>query len=217
MKDGIEARGAGAWRITVAAGRDPETGRYARVRETFRGTRTEARKRRDELRVEVAHGTHIRADDPVGVYLPGWIAKSQRLGSIRAKTAYTYAGYVRREVTPRIGRVRLDALRPAHVQSVIDAMLEEGRAARTVTQVHRIMHAAFRDSVPLGVLRANPCDGVKLPRLPKASLTVPTAADVSHLLEAMDDEYRAPLRARGRHRDAQGRSPRDALARRGTR
>ena len=66
MKDGLERRGTHSWRITVPAGRDPESGKYVRVRETFAGTKTEARKRRDELRVEVAHGTHVRADDPVG-------------------------------------------------------------------------------------------------------------------------------------------------------
>jgi integrase len=193
MKDGLERRGTRSWRITVPAGRDPETGRYVRIRETFTGTKTEAKNRRDELRVEVAHGTHVRADDPVGVYLPAWIAKNERLGNIRRKVAYTYAGYARREVTPRIGRVRLDAVRPAHIQGIVDAMLEQGLAPRTATQVHRIMHAAFRDAVRLGVLRSNPCDGCKLPRLPKSKSRVPKPADVGRLLEAINEDYRTPL------------------------
>lgn len=137
--------------------------------------------------------TSPRADDPVAVYLPGWIAKNERLGNIRPKVAYTYGGYARREVTPRIGRLRLDAVRPAHVQGIVDAMLEKGRAPRTVTQVHRITHAAFRDAVRLSVLRSNPADGVKLPRLPKGGLTIPKPADVRRLLRVVQSEYRAPL------------------------
>lgn len=183
--EGIEQRGPDTWRVTVAAGRDPETDRYLRVRETVKGTISGAPKRRDELRVEIAHGTHVRADDPVAVYVPGWIAKSERLGNIRPKVAYTYAGYVRREVVPRIGRLRLDAVRPPHVQRIVDELLEAGRAPRTVVQVHRILHAALRDAVRLGVLRANPCDGVKLPKLPRKALRIPKAADVERLLEAL--------------------------------
>lgn len=190
---GIESRGDGVWRITVAAGRDPSTGKYTRVRETFHGTKTDARRRRDELRVEVANGTHVRADDQVATYLAGWIAKSENRGDIRAKVAYTYAGYVRREVAPRIGRMRLDAVRPAHVQRVIDETLARGLAPRSVTQVARIMHAAFRDAAQLGILRANPCDGVKLPKIRKTSVTTPSPTDVARLLDEIDPEYRAPL------------------------
>jgi integrase len=191
--DSIEARGSGAWRITIAAGRDPETGRYTRHRETFHGTKTEARRRRDELRVEIARGTAVRADDEVGTYLPGWIASRQRRGEIRPKVAYVYSGYVRREVAPRIGRLRLDAVRPAHVQRVIDEGLERGLAPRTVTQVHRIMHAAFRDAVRLQLLHSNPCDGVRLPRLSKSRLRSPSVDDVKALLKAIGHEYRTPL------------------------
>jgi hypothetical protein len=59
-RDGIEQRGDG-WRITVAAGRDPITGNYVRIRELVHGTKTDARKRRDELRVQVARGTAANA------------------------------------------------------------------------------------------------------------------------------------------------------------
>jgi integrase len=123
----------------------------------------------------------------------GWVAKNERLGNIRPAVAYTYAGYLRREVVPRIGQLRLDAARPAHVQKVIDEMLETGKAARTATQVHRIMHAAFRDAVQLGVLRSNPCDGVKLPKLPRVKLQIPDAGEVARLLEAIDEDNRTAL------------------------
>jgi integrase len=191
--NGIEQRGPRTWRITVAGGRDPQTGRYLRVRETFYGSKTEAKNRRDELRVEVAQGTHVRADDPVGTYLLSWVEKRERLGRIRPKVAYTYRGYVRREIAPRIGRVRLDAVRPAHVQRVVDEGLASGLSPRSVTQVHRIMHAAFLDAVRLTVLRFNPCDGVTLPKAEKPQLRVPGALEVARLVEQMAPEHRAAL------------------------
>jgi integrase len=192
-RDGIEQRSKGVWRVTVAAGRHPGTGKYIRVRETVQGTRTDAKKRRDELRVEVARGTYVRTDDSVTDYLQSWVTKNEQLGHIRPKVAYTYAGYVRREVLPRIGRLRLEAVRPPHVQRIVDDMLEAGKSARTATQVHRILHAAFRDAVRLGVLRFNPCDGVKLPRLSMPKLRVPDANDVGRLVSAMESRYRVAL------------------------
>jgi hypothetical protein len=68
--DGIEQRGSGTWRITVHTGRDPVTGCYGRIRETVRGTKTDARKRRTELLVQVARGTAVQADrETVAVFL----------------------------------------------------------------------------------------------------------------------------------------------------
>jgi integrase len=192
--DGIEQRGAGTWRITVASGRDPVTGRYVRVRETFRGTKTEARRRRDELRVQVARGTIAHADrESVTAYLERWIAQRELAGKVRPKTASVYRGYVRREITPRIGSMRLTDVRPVHVQRVLDEARKRGLSARSVVQVHAIMHGAFRTAVQLQVLAVNPGDGTTRPKLEAPELTIPTPLDVARLLDAIDPAYRAPL------------------------
>jgi hypothetical protein len=138
MKDGIEARGRGTWRITVAAGRDPITGRYTRLRETVHGTKTDARRRRDELLVQAARGTAVQSTrETVAVFLERWIAHREVIGKVRPKVAHTYRGYVRREIAPRIGAMQIAAVRPVHVQRVIDEALANGLSARSVVQVHR--------------------------------------------------------------------------------
>ncbi len=191
--DGIAQRGDG-WRITVAAGRDPITGNYNRIRETFHGTKTDARKRRDELRVQVSHGTAVHADrGNVTDYLETWVAHREAIGKIRPKTAVVYRGYVRREITPRIGSMRVRDVRPVHVQRVLDEAIGEGLAARTVVQVHRILHAAFRSAVRLQVLASNPSDGVTPPKLEAPKLRVPAPEDVARLLAAVDPDYRTTL------------------------
>jgi integrase len=191
--DGIERRGDG-WRITVSTGRDPTSGRYGRIRETFRGTKTDARKRRDELRVRVSHGTAVHADrGNVADYLATWVAHREAIGKIRPKTAAVYRGYIRREITPRIGSMRLRDVRPVHVQRVIDAAMAAGLSARTVVQVHRILHAAFRSAVRLQVLASNPSDGVTPPKLEAPKLRVPAPSDVARLLAAVDPNYRTAL------------------------
>ncbi|MGZ5212353.1 MAG: tyrosine-type recombinase/integrase [Actinomycetota bacterium] len=191
--DGVERRGDG-YRITVAAGRDPVTGAYLRIREQFDGTLTDARRRRDEIRVDVSRGTAVHADRTnVADYLERWIAHREAIGKLRPKTAGTYRGYARREITPRIGSMRVRDVRPVHVQRVLDEAIGQGLSARSVVQVHRIMHAAFRSAVRLQVLASNPSDGVSPPKIEAPTLHVPSPQDVARLLDAVSPAYRVPL------------------------
>jgi integrase len=194
MKDGIEERGHRAWRITVANGRDPQTGVYSRVRETFHGTKTEARRRRDELRVQVATGTAAldgrqRVDD----YLAWWVGHRESLGKIRPRVAVVYRGYIRREVTPRIGSMQMRAVRPVHVQLVYDEALGSGLAPRSVVQIGRILHAAFRTAVRMRAISVNPCEGATLPKVERPKLTIPGVPEVARILAAVTPEYQAAL------------------------
>ena len=79
------------------------------------------------------------------------------------------------------------------MQQVLDAALEEGRAARTVVEVHHILHAAFRSAVRWQALAANPSDGVTPPKVEQARLRTPKPEDFRQLLARIANEYRAPL------------------------
>jgi integrase len=189
---GIERRGKG-WQITVPTGRDPITGRYGRIREQFAGTLTDARTRRDELRVNVKrNGASVDGRVHLADYLETWIARRQSTGRIRPQVARTYRGYMRRQVVPLIGSMRLDAVRPVHVQAVLDAATTDGLAPRSVVQVHRILHAGFRSAVLLKAISSNPSDGVQPPKTEAPKLTIPSPADVGRLLDAVDERFRAP-------------------------
>jgi integrase len=191
--DGITPRRDG-WQITVATGRDPITGKYGRIREQFTGTKTDARNRRDELRVQVKHGmAGVVGHALVSDYIESWIARRQSTGRIRPQVATTYRGYMRRQVVPLIGAMRLDAVRPLHVQSVLDAATNKGLAPRSVVQTHRILHAAFRSAVLLKAIPSNPSDGVTPPKVEAPKLTTPTPSDIARLLDTVDPRYRAVI------------------------
>jgi integrase len=193
-RDGIYAAGAGRWRISVGTGRDPLTGEYGRVRETVVGTKRDAIRRRDELRVQAAHGVVVHADrETVATYVERWITHREHIGTVRLKTAYVYRGHVRRVVVPRVGGMRLADVRPAHVQRVLDEALEDGLSARTVTQVYRILHAAFRTGVQLQVLSTNPVDGCTGPKVEQARLRIPTPEEVAKVFANVDPFYRTAL------------------------
>lgn len=94
----------------------------------------------------------------------------------------------------RYPNVRSSRLRrPIHLQRVLDEALADGLAPRTVVQVHRILHAAFRQAVWWQGISANPADGVTPPKVEQARLTVPTPAHLAAVFANVADEFRTPL------------------------
>jgi integrase len=67
----------------------------------------------------------------VGDYLERWLNDSVK-GSVRPKTFYSYEWLVRRHVAAALGRVKLKALAPAHLQGFYCSKLESGLSPRTV-------------------------------------------------------------------------------------
>jgi integrase len=63
-------------------------------------------------------------------------------------------------------------------------MAEGGAAARSIVQAYRVLSAALRDGVRLGVLALNPASAVRPPRPARPALEVPSWATVTQLLEA---------------------------------
>ena len=60
-------------------------------------------------------------------------------------------------------------------------------------QVHRILHAAFRQAMRWQLVSVNPSDGVTPPKTEAPTLTMPDAGQISKLLDAADDEFRPML------------------------
>jgi integrase len=89
-------------------------------------------------------------------------------GAVGSRTLASYTLNVKR-LTPALGRVRLDELRPAHFQDFYHALTASGRAPRTVRQIHRTYHKALKDGLRLDLVARNPTEGVSLPRIPTPS------------------------------------------------
>jgi len=100
---------------------------------------------------------------------------------------------VAHHVSPNLGHLRLSEVRPKHLQKVLDDALDAGLSPRSVLQVHRILHAAFRQAVRWGDLAVNPADGVTPPETKRPKLTIPTPEQVASILTHAEERYRVPL------------------------
>lgn len=64
-------------------------------------------------------------------------------------------------------------------------------APSTIGVIHGVLSGVFKSAVRDRVLMANPCDGTRLPRVERARVVPPTAAQVLALHDAMPDELKA--------------------------
>lgn len=160
------------------------------VRRTVTGkTKTETKRKFDELKAAWIHGSlGPRQSQTVAEYLESWLATSR--SSVKPSTYNAYRLNVRR-LTLRLGKIRLDALTPAHVQSCYTA-LSQRLAPRTVRQVHVTLHKALTDALALGVIGRNVTEGVRLPRVPHSEQSWYTIEQLDHVFQAtVGDRFHA--------------------------
>lgn len=148
---------------------------------TFK-TKREARRWLTENKAALLQGRLLASrSQTVCEYLDGWLRTVR--SSLKDSTYDTYARNVRR-VAPHIGKIRLDALKPAHIQECYNALQERGLHSRTIRQVHLTLHKALKDAIRLDLVGRNVTEGATLPRLPHTERPYYTLEELGKLLES---------------------------------
>ena len=91
-------------------------------------TEAEAKVKRERARAEGVDeaGSPVDAGSMgVGTYLDSWLNDSVR-GHVWPSTFYRHESILRLHIRPALGRLKLAALTPAHVQAIYRAKLDEG-------------------------------------------------------------------------------------------
>jgi integrase len=123
----------------------------------------------------------------LGDYLQRWLEDSKK-GSVKRVTYEGYARQVRNHLVPTLGRIKLKALKPAHLRGLYREKSETGLSARTVGYIHATIHNALEQAVKDGLLPRNVADAVKPPQLCKEEIQPLTPAQTKSLLEAVGGE-----------------------------
>ena len=90
-----------------------------------------------------------------------WIETAANRADVSPKTAERYRQLIERQIAPRIGKLELQKLKPAHVADWHGMLLKAGGheggplSARTVGHAHRVLHKALADAVRLELLMRN--------------------------------------------------------------
>ena len=190
VKDGVVRRGS-TWSYVIRV--TNQTTGVSRPK-WVGGFQTEATAKaaRDKARVAARRGEYVdQSRTTVATYLEEWLAG--HAASVKPKTWAGYRDDLRRYVIPHVGRMRLQAIRPATLSKLyVDLLKGGGRGGRplavlTVRHVHRTLRKALNDAVLIdGVLASNPARLAKLPKeTRRVTRTMWTAEDLDAFLESI--------------------------------
>lgn len=176
------------WEARITTGYHPGTGRQ--VQRSFSGkTQKEVREKMQAVAVELNNGTYQEPTKlTVGQWLDIW--SSTYLNNVKPRTVAAYDSDIRLHIKPALGAIRLDALNTHSIQNFYNSLTkgtDNKRAlnAKTVKNIHGVLHHALKQAVANGLLRANPADACTLPRIEKKELKPLDENDITKFLTAI--------------------------------
>lgn len=154
-------------------------------RKVFYGkTKTEVREKLQDALAEKKQGSlTLSVQQTVGEYLDHWLENIIK-HTIRPRSYERYEAIVRLHLAPNIGKTKLQALNPQHLQKLYAKKLNEGLSSTTVNAIHGMLHKALDDAVKTGLLARNVCDSVSPPRKLHNEIKPLNPVQIRKLLEA---------------------------------
>lgn len=119
----------------------------------------------------------------VGEWLHIWLSDYQ--GHNAERTVAKYRCITNKHFIPTLGKVKLSALSPMHVRRLITDL--NSLKPVTVKNYVRILGAALECAVESRLIKENPVDNAKVPRVPPSRFTVVDGASIQAFISAAED------------------------------
>ena len=127
------------------------------------------------------------ASPTVRNFLAEWLASLESTG-LRARSWERYEGVVRLHLIPTLGSIRLEKLRPGHVEGLLAAKLRGGLAPRSVQQIRMVLGMALDRAVRHQLVPRNVAALAEGPKAPHREMKVYTPEQATTFLDACRGE-----------------------------
>jgi integrase len=184
----VRLRSDGRWEARYSV----HSGGALKRRSVFGRTKVEASTRlRDALTARDSGLRPAPARETVDRYLVTWLAGVEP--TLRPRTADLYVQIVSTHLAPAFARVPLSRLTPQLVQHTYRDLLTAGLSAKTVANVHGVLHRALEQAFRWRLVPANIADLVDPPRVPRHEMHALSPEQARHMLAAADGDPLEPL------------------------
>jgi integrase len=174
---GLFRRADGMW---VGSVEIPSADGKRRQKRVYAKDRRECKRKRDELRAEVAMGIiPISSTTTVGTWLDYWLAEIKK-PNVRPNTFDWYEEAVRLHIKPHIGRLTLKNLKPQEIRVMLGKANTRGNAQRA----HKTLKIALKDAITEGLIRTNVAEAVDKPEHVKQARGSLTAVEAKVAIRA---------------------------------
>lgn len=177
------------WVGRYTVGYDPETGKQ--IQKTVSGkTQKEVAQKIRKITAEIDTGNYIA---PCNLTLAEWLDRWQASFNVNVKpsTSYLYQRSIELYINPTLGNIRLSDLDTVTIQNLYNELLSPKNAdvkplsAKTIKNIHGILHRALQQAITCGHIRTNPTSGCVLPRIEKKEITPLDEEQIASFLKAI--------------------------------
>ncbi len=145
---------------------------------------------RDKARVSLSTSNYVSPNKlTLGEYLTTWI-NEVHANQLKASTLERYKRVINRYLIPELGAIKLQDLRPSHVQGFYTSLLTQSTVTgnplspQTVTLIGAVLKKAIKYAVDVdGLIAVNPVNRVPLP---KGKGTIPKPWSIQELNTFLD-------------------------------
>ena len=171
-----------------SAGFDPGTGKQ--IQRSITGkTQKEVAQKLKEAIASLDAGTYIA---PSKMTVSEWLSEwaQQYIKNVKDSTRSAYMTIINTHLQPNIGAIRLDELSTPMVQRLYNSLGEpngnrDAISAKTIKNVHGVLHKALHQAMLNGYIRNNPADAAVLPRIEKKQIFPMDEYQISAFLKAI--------------------------------
>lgn len=177
----------GRWEASY---RDPS----GRERVKHHRTRTEADRWLTTVKTQLTRGDYTDprvARRPFDEWAGDWMATTAH---VRPKTRAHYESILRIHVLPTFADRPINAIGPTDVRRFIAERIEAGAAPGTVRSARKVLRLVLATALAEGAIRANPCDGARVPASPRAEMVFLTPEQIEALATTIDERYATLVR-----------------------
>jgi len=180
----IRQRKDGRWEARYTLGRNPGTGKQVQ-KSVYGDTQAAVRKKLAQAIAAIDQGAHIEPSRlTVGAWLDTWLSEYAK-PAVKHMTHDSYMRIIKNHIKPSLGATRLSALSAPLIQSLYNELTNKGLSAKTVKNIHGVLHRALQQAVSVSYLSFNPADACILPRMVKKSILPLDDYQITALLEAI--------------------------------
>ncbi len=176
------------WEARYTSGYDPGTGKQ--IQRSITGkTQKEVAQKLKAATASIDEGTYTAPSKmTVAQWLDIWTA--EYLGGVKPRTVDSYKSTMRTHLKPGLGAIRLESLSAHTIQGLYNKLgAQDGNrkalSAKTIKNVHGVLHKALQQAVANGYIRFNPADSCVLPRIIKKQIQPLDEDQISSFLKAI--------------------------------
>ena len=156
------------------------------------GAQAKARAKLLEINNALAQGKYSdTGSQTLGQWLEEWLDDYAK-DSIKLSTYISYETYIRAHIKPAIGDIKMKDLNVSALQKFLVGLKKTGRAdnregglaAKTIKNIHQMLHAALKQAVDSNLISQNYAEGAKSPKVVDKEMRVLDRTEQKSLIDA---------------------------------